>query len=285
MQLKKIFIVVSGILLLCGILVSVSFWYDASLRDLTVTFIDVGQGDSILIQTPSRHTILIDGGPDSTVLAEVGRRLPFYDRTIDLVILTHAHADHVAGLVPVLERYDVGAVLFSNIDHGSSEYTAWQETILDMEIASYSPRAGLSYTFEDVRLEILHPFNDIGGDYDGDQNETSVVARLEYGSTSFLLTGDAPATVEEELLRYGTIVLESDVLKVGHHGSKYSSSLEFLEAVNSEYAVVQVGEGNSYNHPHRITMKRLEGLGNTVYRNDEIGDITFVSDGTVITVQ
>ncbi|MFA5134345.1 MAG: ComEC/Rec2 family competence protein [Patescibacteria group bacterium] len=286
MQFKKTIVISSGALFLSCMLVCVTFWYDASSRELTVTFFDVGQGDSIFIQTPSRHTVLIDGGPDAGVLAKVGRRMPFYDRTIDLVILTHVHADHIAGLVPIIERYDVGTVLFSNIDYTSPEYRAWLETIDEKEIEAVSPRARLQYQFGEVDLEILYPFDEISGPFGGDINDTSVVARMQYGSTSFLFTGDASASVEGELLlQYGSAALESDVLKVGHHGSKYSSSLEFLEVVGPRYAVVQVGEGNSFSHPHRMVMKRLEGLGISVYRTDELGDITLCSDGSALSIE
>jgi len=283
---KKLLIVIGGLLVVCFILVSVVWWQLRSDDIVTVTYLDIGQGDSILIQTPSDNTILIDGGPDSSVLSKIGRQLPFYDQTIDLIVLTHAHSDHVAGLVDVLKRYEVRSVLFSNVKHSSPDYLEWKTLLSGQGIQSLYPIAGQVFQFGEVRLEVLYPFEDLSGESYKDLNETSVVARLEYQDTSFLLTGDATVEVEEQLLQvYHSASLESDVLKVGHHGSKYSSSLEFLRAVSPEIAVIQVGEGNSFDHPRRLILQRLKGLGIPVLRNDIDGDIEMQSDGSKVLVE
>ena len=264
-------------------------------KNLKVYFLDVGQGDSILIRAPSGQNILIDGGPNNLVLEHLNNILPFWDRTIDLMILTHAHSDHVAGLVDVLKRYDVAKVLYTGVDHGSPDFIEWGSLIEQKGTEVAIPIAGQVYQFGEVDLEILYPFEDISEKEFKDLNDSSVVARLEYQDTSFLFTGDAPVSVAKEVLEFCHEVkaralvypckLESDVLKVGHHGSKYSSSLEFLQAVNPMYAVIQSAEDNKFGHPHRLILKRLEGLGVEILRNDEVGDVKVVSDGRKVWVR
>ena len=282
---KKLLIILSGLLLICFILITVAWWQGEESGIVTITYLDVGQGDSILIQTPSDNTILIDGGPDSSVLSKIGRQLPFYDHTIDFVILTHAHSDHVAGLVDVLKRYEVQSVLFSAVEHSSPDYLEWKTLLSEQGIQSVFPIVGQEFQFGEVRLEVLYPFEDLSGNPPKDLNETSIVTRLEYQDTSFLFTGDAPVEVEEQLLHaYQDSTLDSDVLKVGHHGSKYSSSLEFLRAVDADAAIIQVGEGNSFDHPHRLILKRFQGLGIPVLRNDLSGTIEVKTDGKKVWV-
>ncbi len=283
---KKLFIVIGGLLVIFFVLITVIWWQGRDDSELVVTFVDIGQGDCILIQTPSDNTILIDGGPDSGVLSKIGRALPFYYHTIDLIILTHAHSDHVAGLVDILKRYEVQSVVYSAINYSSPDYLEWQSLVQEKQIQSLFPIAGQMFQFGEVTLEVLFPLEDLSGDPPKDLNAMSVVARLEYQDTSFLLTGDATNEVEEQLLRtYQASSLASDVLKVGHHGSKYSSSLEFLQAVSPEMAVIQVGEGNSFDHPHRLVLQRLDGLGISVFRNDLEGDIEMKSDGSKVWVE
>jgi len=283
---KKLFIVIGGLLVVCFVLVIFVWWSLRNDSELVITFVDIGQGDCILIQTPSDHSILIDGGPDSGVLSKIGRALPFYDHTIDLIILTHAHSDHVAGLVDILKRYEVQSVVYSAINYSSPDYLEWQSLVQEKQIQSLFPIAGQMFQFGEVTLEVLFPLEDLSGDPPKDLNAMSVVTRLEYQDTSFLLTGDATVEVEEQLLRtYQASSLASDVLKVGHHGSKYSSSLEFLQSVSPEIAVIQVGEGNSFGHPHRLVLQRLDGLGISVLRNDLDGDVEMRSDGSKVWVE
>ncbi len=211
---KKLLIVFGGLLLICIILISVVWWQGRESGIVTITYLDVGQGDSILIQTPSDNTILIDGGPDSSVLSKIGRQLPFYDHTIEFVILTHAHSDHVAGLVDILKRYEVQSVLFSAVEHSSPDYLEWKTLLSEQGIQSLFPIAGQVFQFGEVTLEVLFPFEDLSGESPKDLNATSIVARLEYQDTSFLLTGDATAEVEERLfvLVVGMDVMEDAVL-------------------------------------------------------------------------
>lgn len=292
-RIKKYLIIIIGLLLICAFLFGIIWFQERTSGSLEITFFDVGQGDSIIIQTPSNHTILIDGGPDSSVLSKLGRAMPFYDHTIDLMVFTHAHSDHVAGLVEVVKRYEIEKVLYTGVPHTSPDFIAWQDLIEEKGIAMVVAQAGQEFLFDQVEFEVLYPFEDVSGQKFEDLNDSSIVMRMDYQDTSYLFTGDAPVEVEEELLGYYNLLgssdpsypLECDVLKVGHHGSKYSSSLEFVQTVGPEYAVIQVGEGNRFGHPHKMIIKRLEGLGIEVFRNDEMGDIKMVSDGEGVWVE
>jgi competence protein ComEC len=274
----KIYIWLIGIFT-CAVVLAVFYVYDQRITDLRVIFFDVGQGDAALIRTPSHHNILIDAGPDTGVLSKLGQALPFYDRRIDLAVLTHCHADHEGGLAAILERYDVGQVIWSGVGDDSPGCVAWQDVSARKNIPVRVVSLGMDYSFGDTTLDILYPtsYGSVAGSKD--LNQTSIVSRLVYGNASFLFTGDSPVEVEEALLRQQGVTLKSDVLKVGHHGSRYSSSVEFLQAVSPRDAVISVGTGNSYGHPHLSTLKRLESLGVRIFRTDAAGDVSCRSDG------
>ena len=253
---------------------------------LKVVFLDVGQGDAILIRTPDNQDILIDGGPGNKVVDEIGKFLPFYDRDIEMMILTHAHSDHVSGLVEVLKRYEVDQVLFSGkVEHSAPDYLAWLDIIEAKSIPLKATTCCEIYNLGDqLELQILYPFEDYSGQELEDLNSSSVVARLVYNGIEFLFTGDAPFEVEEELIKKN-ITFESDILKIGHHGSKYSSSLEFLDLVDSKYVVIQSGEGNSFNHPHFKTINNLKKREIEVLRNDHCGAIIIETDGNSLDIE
>ena len=279
---KKIFIIMGGLLLVCLALLFIVRQGES--KDLLeVIYFDIGQGDSILIKTPSHHTILIDGGPGTSVVSKLGNHLPFYQQKIDLVILTHAHEDHLAGLIGVVNKYEVDQVIYSNVEYSSSSYAEWQSIIETKDITVIEPIVGQEYIFDEVVLEILYPFDKYEITPE-DINDTSVISRLTYQDTTFLFTGDASVDVENKLLE-NNIYIYSDVLKVAHHGSKYSSSFDFLEAVSPDYAVIQSEEGNSFGHPHKLVLNKLNGYDIEILRNDEIGDIIFTSNGLDIIIQ
>lgn len=244
---------------------------------LRVDVLNVGQGDAILLTTPEQNHILIDGGPGATVLTEMGEVLPPAFRQLDLVVLTHPHLDHLAGLVPVLERFEVGALLISGASYDSEAYSYLLNQVQGFEGAVYFAEADTDFQFGSVTLDVLYPFsNEVGQSFD-EPNNSSVVLKVEWGDFSVLLTGDAEKEVEAELLaawEAGEINLEADVLKAGHHGSDSSSTPEFLEAVDADWMLISCGVDNSYGHPHQVTLDKAEALGMSVFRTDTEGRVT-----------
>jgi competence protein ComEC len=249
--------------------------------ELHVSFLDIGQGDAILIQRGSQQ-VLIDGGPSpQTLVLELGERMPFWDRTIELVVLTHPHADHLSGLVEVLERYQVEQVLYPNLEYGSSLYDEWEALIEEKGIASTLAQAGQEIDLgEGVTMTMLHPPATLLEGTGSDINNNSAVLRLDSGQVSFLLTGDIEWEAEFKLIASG-VELTCTVLKVGHGGSYTSTSLDFLEAASPQLAVISVGEDNPYGHPYGEVVERLEeSLGaENVFRTDADGTIEFITDG------
>lgn len=252
--------------------------YDLSnSQGIEVTFFNIGQGDSIFIETNDGYQILIDGGPDSTVLEKLAKEMPFYDRTLDLIILTHPEHDHMAGLIEVLKRYKVENILWTGVIRDTTEYKEWQRLIKEEGAEIFIAKYGLKIKLRDNYIDILYPFESLEAREIENSNDTSIIARLVFDANSFLFTGDAGIDVEDKLIE-GNIYLDSDVLKVGHHGSKYSTGEVFLEAVSPELAVIQVGK-NSYGHPTEEVLARLEKFAIKVLRTDLDGDIKIFSDG------
>ena len=244
---------------------------------LHVSFLDVGQGDAILIQQGNQQ-MLIDGGPSpQAVNLELGRQMPFWDRTIELVILTHPDQDHLAGLVEVLKRFRVEKVLDPNLDSHSTLYQEWQSLIVEKKIEKITARAGQQINLSDAALTVLHP-SPTWTDEDIDNN--SVVLHLNAGRVSFLLAADIGQETEFHLIT-GRAAPSSTVLKVAHHGSGTSTTREFLFVVNPQIAVISVGQDNKYGHPSPDVMARLgQKLGsNNIYRTDRQGTIQFITDG------
>lgn len=250
---------------------------------LRVAFFDVGQGDAILITTPHKETILVDGGPDSSILSRLGSTLPFSDHEIDLMIVTHNHADHITGLNRVLERYDVKRVWISGAIHTTNEYLKLLEQLRDKHIPTDVVFRGAEATLDGVQLKVLHPITKAESIQPDDQHDATLVTRVVYGQTSFLLTGDIDADHEQAIISSGETVA-AHVLKVAHHGSKTGTSQLFLDAVKPIYAVMQVGESNTYGHPAQSVIDRLVALRVDVFRTDNDGDILFASDGVTLEV-
>lgn len=284
-------------LFISNILVWIVVFDLAQFRFLEVNFLNVGQGDAILIETPQRHQILIDGGPDSTILEKLGNEMPFWDRSIDLVVLTHPERDHISGLIEVLKRYKVNYILWTGVLRDTAEYKEWLRAVekevregADIKIAQAGQRIILwksdlhNLWKSDLHnyMEVLFPFEDLEGKEYKNSNNTSIVARLVFDQNSFLFTGDAYKSVERKLIE-NQFHLGSDVLKVGHHGSKTSNSKEFIEAVSPEVAVISVGKDNRYGHPHQDTLENLAGI--KILRTDLDGDIKIITDGTSLKIR
>lgn len=256
---------------------------------LTVTFIDVGQGDSILIRTPSGKTMLVDGGERNAgnevvrVLREKGIK------RINVMVSTHPHADHIAGLIRVLQKLPVDAVYDSAKPYSSKTYEDYLGLIHDENIPFHAARAGDEiYLDESVKVSVLWPpHTDAGDPFHIEKlsvNDASVIVYVSFGDSKLLLAGDAETMVERELIRMGS-VREAQVLKIAHHGSATSSSQAFLGTVKPEIAVICVGAGNTYGYPHRETIKLLTRMGVEILRTDVEGTIVLQSDGTTWTVK
>lgn len=258
------------------------FWKSDGAAALAVYFFDVGEGDAIYISAPNNFDVLIDGGPDKSLLTELGEAMPFWDRTIEAMILTHPHSDHVTGLVEILRRYKVRQVYLNGALNDAPAYLAWLDEIKAKQI----PGKIVDSWFElqlapEIKLQFLYPMADIANQKVEDINDTSIVIRLVYGESEFLFAGDAGEAVEKQLLESG-VILSSDVLKVSHHGSNTASSEEFLKAVAPKIAVIESGRGNEFYHPHPKILARLERLGVKILRTDELGTIKLSSDGKKI---
>ncbi len=283
---KKFILRMAGLAAAVLILFGVAFFesFEES-KALEVNFLDVGQGDAILIKTPDHQRILIDGGPSSAVVNKLGENLPFYDKKIDLIILTHPHADHLDGLIEVLKRYEVKKILSTGATHTTPDYLAWLEEIKKQNVPMEIAAAGQTIDFGGgIKMEIFYPKENLAGKSAENLNNTSIVAKLIFGQTSFLFTGDAESEVEDELIG-GGVDLKADVLKVAHHGSKNATSQNFLEKVKPKFAVISVGADNQFGHPNAMTMKRLENIGAEIFRTDEDGDVKMVSDGIKVEIK
>jgi len=243
---------------------------------LSVTFLDVGQGDAILIRSPAGHNILVDGGPNSeAITAALGRHLPFWDRHLHLVVLTHPDQDHLAGLVTVLERYDVDQVLTPALADDSPTVRAWQEAIAERHIPQREAFAGQWIDLGDgARLSVVYPPPEPLATAEVDDD--SLVLKVSQGNAAFLLTGDIGAEGEASLMS-NHADLRAPVLKVAHHGSRASTSVAFLAAVEPLTAVISVGEDNSYGLPAAETLDRL--APRPVFRTDRQGDVEMSTDG------
>lgn len=275
--------IVCGVLLIICATVLLLFVTPPHTKELTVSFLNIGQGDSIFIQSPTGKQMLIDGGSDRTVLQELGSVMPLGDRSIDVVLATHPHADHVGGLVYVFNQYDVAHYFITGATAGTNvvrelEGDVTHESGLVSHVASRGASIDLG---GGVMIEVLYPDKDVSH---LEPNDSSTIVRLTYGEISVLLTGDAPSYVEHQLVsKYGES-LHSTVLKAGHHGSRYSSSEEFLDTVYPSYVVISSGKDNSYGHPHQETLERFYERNITVFDTAEDGRVTFKTDGTILSV-
>lgn len=266
-----------------NILAWLAVWELSQARFLEVNFFDVGQGDAIFIQTPQRHQILIDGGPNNAILEKLSQEMPFWDRTIDLIILTHPEYDHIAGLIEVLKRYKIGYILWTGVLRETKEYQIWKDLIQKEGAEIIIGQSGQTIKVGEAQLNIFYPFESLEGQKLKNINNTSIVNNLVFRENSFLFTGDAFKSVERKLVNNG-VFLESDVLKVGHHGSKTSSSEEFIEAINPKIAIIQCGKNNRYGHPCLETLAILEKYDIKVLRTDRDGDVKIISNGKTLRI-
>ncbi len=254
---------------------------------LRVDFIDVGQGDSILIRTPDGASALIDAGE-----VDYGTRVVTYlkrgdVRKLDLVVISHPHSDHIGGMPSVLKAFPVGCVLDSGYVHGSTLQREVLRLIKNRNIPYAKAQAGMVRTLGSrAKIEILAPTKPFIGSTHSDANNNSVVCRITYGGVRILLMGDAETEEQGRLFASG-VNLESQVLKVSHHGSNDGTSLELIRRVKPEYAVISVGRRNGYGHPHRSVLRMLatERTGTKIYRTDRNGTVSILTDGRRIALE
>lgn len=251
---------------------------------LSIYFLNVGQGDSEYIKMPSGEDILIDGGPDDRVLQELGKVMSFGDQRIDLVVLTHPHADHIAGLVDVASRYDIGEVWESGVSYPSSAYDSWKAEIKNKNIKDTFPLAGEEKTFDNdqIKFKVLYPLSSEKNLTIDNLNNASLVAELDFSKFSALFTGDLEKTVQPQI--YGEL-RSVTVLKVAHHGSENGTDDNLLKILRPAIAVIEVGVKNNYGHPAASVLSLLKSYAVQIYRTDQNGTVLISSDGSTYSVK
>jgi len=282
-QLKKHW----RILLIITLIVVCAFvWYavwNNSPKDyVTVAFLNVGQGDAIYIKSPTGNELLVDGGPNQKILSELRKVMPFYDRKIDMLMVTNPDADHYAGFIDVLKRFQISTVIESGVNKETVTYNSFQKYVDEEHAEKIVAKRGLVVELGGgAVLRIIYPDKDVTTE---DPNTGSIIAELSYGESEVLLTGDAPNAVLEYAARLEGVEIESDILKVGHHGSRTSDSETFARAVNPTDAVISAGKNNRYGHPHKETTDVFSKLHIPVLGTYEKGTIIFKlkSDGTKV---
>lgn len=252
---------------------------------LKISFLDVGQGDAILIQAPDGRQALIDGGEDSErLLGELANQLGWFNHHLDLLILTHPHSDHVRGLNGLFDRFIIGQVVATLVNHNSSIYQFWLDNLRSRNITVTAAAWPQEFFLgSELKLSVLSPAASLAGQNIDNLNNSSLVILVSYGQSRVLLMGDAETEVEKSLLERG-VEVRAQILKIGHHGSTTATSQEFLAAVSPQAAVISVGANNDFGHPHQRVLNRLERAGVPILRTDQLGAITFVSDGATISL-
>ncbi len=274
--MKNSFKYIAG-LVVC-LIIGLFLIYQLPHQKMLVSFLNVGQGDSIFIRTPDDYTVLIDGGPSANVLDELGEVVPIYNRTIDLIILSHPHADHVNGLVEVVKRFKVKQVLIVGTPYHNTFYKEFLRVINQNEISLNIARANNDIKVGDyVYIDILWPIKSMVGKHFENVNNASLSLRVLFEGHSVLLTGDAEIEEESEIVASG-FDLSANILKAGHHGSRTASSEIFLDKVDPETVVIQTGIQNEFGHPHKETLRKLFKREVKVRRNDLEGRVDFIFD-------
>lgn len=233
-----------------------------------------------MIETPNHSQVLIDGGPDNSILSKLGRTIPFYDRTIELIVSTHPDSDHLAGLVEVMKNYEIGAILTNGRDCASAICQEFNRIVKRKNIKTTVADIGQKIDFGyGAKMDILLPIKLLKNTQaKNEDNNLSIISHLVYGADSFLFTGDAEAKEETELIKVWPD-LKVDVLKVAHHGSKNSTSESLLDKVKPKFSVISVGAKNRYGHPRPETLEKLKKIGAAILRTDLGGDIELESEG------
>jgi competence protein ComEC len=278
-RFTAIVIFISVFVIVATIAIAVVWFFYQPLSYLQVSILDVGQGDATLIKTINDKIILIDAGPNKKILQRLGEELPFWQRKIDLVILTHPHDDHFGGLLEVVKRYQVGTIILNNIECSDYSFKQLMSTIKSTQTKIIIYNGPEDFIIDGVKVALLYPKGNVSNKHYDNANNSSLVTRLSFNNIDFLLTGDSEVKDEAEILKSSTASLESEVIKLGHHGSDTSSSEDFLKVAQPIVAVISVGKDNTYGHPSALILKRLERLNIPSYRTDLLGTIDFKTNG------
>jgi competence protein ComEC len=279
---KRLIKILAGNVFLLILCIVIFFQNFNDEKVLKVYFLDVGQGDSILIETPNGTQVLIDAGANNKVVNELSQIIPFFDRAIDIIIPTHSDLDHVGGFPEILRRFEIKNYFdsgFVDEDDLNTEIKLLVQNEKNINVKKISRGDSIVLDKENnISFEVLWPNPNYETD---DNNERSIVLQLDYGKTSFLFTGDASSKIEKILMENSnsTNILDIDVLKAGHHGSKTSSSLEFLEKTSPELTIISAGKENKFGHPNKETLDNLAKVNSQIKNTAEIGRILIKSDG------
>lgn len=271
---KQVYLIL--ILLLISNIVAFSIVSKLFSDNLEVVFVNVGEGDSIFITTPHNYQIIIDGGPNNLLVEKISNYMPFADRDIDLMILTHPDKDHFFGLIEILQRYKISNILWTGEEKDTPQFKKWLQAAKEEDANMFILNRGDMIHTLSCDFEIVNSFNGYSS-----SNDNSIVLKLIFNENEFLFTGDISGQVEKDLLNFD---LCADVLKISHHGSKYSTTSAFLEKVSPQIAVIQVGE-NSYGHPSEEVLTRLSNFGIKVLRTDKNNDIKILSNGEDLVIK
>jgi len=280
-RLRRPLLTVVCLFLLVDLVLLAVFFFSGKPRPLTVAFLDVGQGDAVFIEAPNGNQLLYDAGPPSgAVLRELARMMPFWDRSIDVLILSHPDLDHIGGAVDILRRYKVEVTLVSGAEGASSAFTAVEAAFGEHQVDRLLARKGETIVLGDgVFVDILYP-----GDVPlpEETNDASVSVRVRYGETAFILSGDLSRWGEYRILDDTPERITAQVLKLGHHGSKTSSSERWISEIAPQVVVISAGRDNKYGHPHQEVLDLLDRLSVPSVRTDQEGTIVFESDGVLV---
>ena len=249
---------------------------------LSVSFLDIGQGDSIYIEAPNGRQMIIDGGPNESLMSALPDVLQFGDKTIDVLVVTNPDADHYSGFLPLIDSYEIGAIVESGTTSDTALYNSFQDLISEkgtLHLEAYAGQRIILDKENDVYLEILFPDRDVAT---WDSNDGSIVSRLVYGNTSVLLMGDS-TKLTEGIVVSGSDLSGVDILKAGHHGSKTSTGLPLLQESKPSVVVISAGENNKYGHPDEETIENLNEMNIPYLVTMDEGTITFISDGEKFT--
>lgn len=259
-------------------------------ENLSVTFLDIGQGDASFIEFPTGEQMLVDCAVDSRILSALGQVMEFYDRDLDFLVITHPDSDHYGGCEDVLRRFQVKNIIYNDQrKFGDPVWESFWQAVQDENAVYYPVNKQAVWQISSSTINFIYPDHSVvsstafaPGQKEMGDNNASVVFRLDYAGKSVLFTGDMENELEQLLINKYREQLNSNILKVGHHGSAGASGKLFLKAVTPEYAGISVGADNSYGHPSRRVLKRLERAGSQVLRTDKIGDISFqISSSTI----